>query len=338
MKLGPGARVGLGLLGTLLLPVVVVGLSVLAAVRFTALPSDVALRVGPTSVSKAELKLRVELLGALYGVRAPADPARQDEFRRASAQTIALGILFDQAAAQEGIVVDERAGRQALDDFVKQRFPDGQAGFVKLLSTVGASEQDVITELRRQRSIALLFQKVTAGTHAPVSDDEARRFYQAHLADFVEPERRHLRNIVVSTKPEADRIVAQVNAGADFAALARTSTLDQATQDAGGDLGWAYRSQLEPEFADTAFRLAPNVVSDPVRTQEGWDVLQVLEVQPSRQLTYEQVGARLKSDLVQQRGLDAWRSWSADRISAGHIEYADDYRPVNPNPLALEPR
>lgn len=78
------------------------------------------------------------------------------------------------------------------------------------------------------------------------------RIYLKH--EMVSPERRRLRNIVVDSERMALSIVERAARGADFARLAAEYSLDQSTNDKGGELGALTADQLDKEFATAAFR------------------------------------------------------------------------------------
>jgi parvulin-like peptidyl-prolyl isomerase len=89
----------------------------------------------------------------------------------------------------------------------------------------------------------------------------------------------HARHILVATQAEAENILAQLRAGADFDALARTYSLDISTRDHGGDLDFFPRGLLlSPELEEAAFALAPGQISDVVHSELlGYHIVQVLE-------------------------------------------------------------
>ncbi len=65
--------------------------------------------------------------------------------------------------------------------------------------------------------------------------------------------------------------------GDDFAVLARGNSDDKASALKGGDLGWVTPGALVPPFEEAMNRLTLNQVSDPVQTQFGWHIIQVIE-------------------------------------------------------------
>jgi peptidyl-prolyl cis-trans isomerase C len=327
------ATIAVGLVVTLLLPVVVVGLATLVAVRATALPDDAAFRIYGAAVTKTELKHRLAVLKALYGLAPPADPAGQDLFRRQSAQAVAFGMVLDRQAQEQGVGITGSAAKTLLAQFVDQKFQGGPSGFAQMLGEVGASEQDVLDEVKRQQNTGLLFDKVVRqeGHAGQVTGPQVQQYYDQHPAQFLQPEGRHLRHIVVPSEDDANQVVAQARGGADFAALAKQFSLDEATRDNGGDLGMLAQRQLEPVFGQPAFSTPSGGVFGPVETDKGWDIGQVLEVRPATQLTFDQVRNKLQANMQAGEELDYWRAWVNRQIGAADIEYADEYRPAKPD-------
>ena len=89
-------------------------------------------------------------------------------------------------------------------------------------------------------------------------------------------EKRHLRHILVANEQVANRLVAAVENGSDFMALARRYSLDVGTKLLGGDLDWVSPGAMEPEFSAAAFNIAePNGIAI-CKTRYGWHVIQYL--------------------------------------------------------------
>lgn len=89
----------------------------------------------------------------------------------------------------------------------------------------------------------------------------------------------HARHILVATEAEASDMLAQLQAGADFAGLTAAHSLDTSTREAGGDLGWfSQDGLLTPQLATVAFTLQPGQIAGPIVTSLGYHIIQVLEV------------------------------------------------------------
>jgi parvulin-like peptidyl-prolyl isomerase len=137
--------------------------------------------------------------------------------------------------------------------------------------------------------------------------------YRTKLSDAIRAEapttaeQVHARHILVATREEAESIVARLEAGEDFAALAAQLSQDTSNKDDGGDLGWFPRGQMVESFAEAAFALQPGETSDVVETEFGFHVVRVEEREADRPL---------ESAALQSAQDQAWEDWlAAQRLS-----------------------
>ena len=100
--------------------------------------------------------------------------------------------------------------------------------------------------------------------------------YQQRFASVEPVLEAHAAHILVEEEAKAKELKAQIDAGADFAAVAAENGTD-GTASRGGDLGWFTKEQMVPEFAEAAFALEPGTVSDPVQTPFGWHLIKLEE-------------------------------------------------------------
>ncbi|NIO72218.1 MAG: hypothetical protein GTN71_25130 [Anaerolineae bacterium] len=132
-------------------------------------------------------------------------------------------------------------------------------------------------------------------------------------------EQVHARHILVETEEEAQTVLARLEAGEDFASLAKELSTDESTREDGGDLGWFPRGVMVPEFEEAAFALQPGETSDIVQTSFGYHIILVEERDPDRELEPSFLERRrasaLSEWLEEQRQSEAVeRHWSSDKV------------------------
>lgn len=299
------------------------------------LPENAAFQYGERTVTVDELNAQVDLLRALYGVQAPTDPAKLAGFRRDAAKAYAVGLVLDDAAREQGMVIADKTARDTLTKFIADKVgegPEGYSAFIDTLAEGGTNEQAVIDELKRRLALAKLFDAVTEGT-PPVTDADTSAAFEKRKDQLGAPEQRKVSNIVVRTREEAERVLAELKGGAAFDDTARKVSLDGSTRTKGGALGYVAAEQLEQAYADAAFGVERGQLFGPVQSQHGWNVGTVTGIRPSRPADFETVRDALKQRLGEERVLDQWRSWLADRITNARVRYAEDYRPADPAAL-----
>jgi parvulin-like peptidyl-prolyl isomerase len=133
------------------------------------------------------------------------------------------------------------------------------------------------------------------------TDKQAAAYFEAHKADFEEACVSH---ILVATKAEADSLYAQLQAGADFATLAKSDSTDGSAAN-GGVLGCAPKGTYVPEFDSAVFAATPGVPTEPVQTQFGWHLILVGRFQDA---TFDSARQQVEQTLAKQAAayFDDW--------------------------------
>jgi peptidyl-prolyl cis-trans isomerase D len=145
----------------------------------------------------------------------------------------------------------------------------------------------------------------------PISDADLHAAYDKQKAQFEQPERRHAHHILISVdkgdaaaKKLAEDVLAQAKAGKDFGALAKQYSQDPGSAQNGGDLGWADRSSYVGPFADALFAMSPGEIRGPVKTEFGYHIIRLDEVQAGKTKSFEEARTQLESDLRKGRATD----------------------------------
>ncbi len=212
-----------------------------------------------------------------------ASPKGQEQLRRMRAQILEWMIeqvLIEQAAAGMGITVSDEEVQAAIAQLVQDA--GSQEVFQERLEQSGMTLQDLQVQLRAE----LLRARVLEHVQATVPE---------------RAEQVHARHVLVDTRERAEALLGQIQAGADFAQLARTYSQDESTRDAGGDLGWFPRGVLlAPEVEEVAFSLQAGQVGPVVQSQFGYHIVQTLERKQDEPISPEH------RQLLQDRAVRQW--------------------------------
>ena len=143
------------------------------------------------------------------------------------------------------------------------------------------------------------------------SEAELKQAYEAGKAGLQLPVRYRLSQIFLrlenprddeAVRKQAQALAKQAQASdADFAALAREHSQDAGTATKGGDTGLQALAQLLPEVRGVVPRLKVGAVSEPVQSAAGYHIIKLVEQQPARAATLEEVAPRLRQVLRAQR-------------------------------------
>jgi peptidyl-prolyl cis-trans isomerase C len=144
---------------------------------------------------------------------------------------------------------------------------------------------------------AYIRQQIEQGT----TEDKLRaRYDQLKEAEGFTQEEVHARHILVGSEKGAEEVIAELEGGAEFAALAEEHSVDPSARSNRGDLGFFRREQMVPEFAEAAFALEPGeYTKKPIQTQFGWHVIEVLD----RRLgtpSFEETEPRLRQEIARE--------------------------------------
>lgn len=171
--------------------------------------------------------------------------------------------------------------------------------FRQLLAANGFNEVKLETRVEEN----LLYQNWLAKVlgNVKVNDAEAELYYQQHKEDYLIPEKRVIRHILLMVPPDSNNaaeqeakaramvIIQQLKAGADFAQLAARYSDDQGSKNRGG-LYVFQRGQTDPAFEKAAFSLSPGqITAEPVRTLYGYHIIKVEEIIPAQQRSFSEV-------------------------------------------------
>jgi len=189
-------------------------------------------------------------------------------------------VFTEQAATAAGVVISDAEVDANMQEMIVEN--GGEELFRAKLSEWGETYEDAWREVRAQLIGMAMMQRVIEGV--PTTAE--------HI---------HARHILVDTSQEAERILAQLQAGADFAALARAYSQDTSTRESGGDLGFFPRGILvAPEVEEAAFALQPGQFSGVVTSVLGHHIVQVVERDPARSVNPESLR------LLQDRAVQEW--------------------------------
>ncbi|MDH5748519.1 MAG: peptidylprolyl isomerase [Rhodospirillales bacterium] len=129
-----------------------------------------------------------------------------------------------------------------------------------------------------------------------ISQEALQKRYQQAIKSTEAKELVRARHILLENEGQAKKVIEELNAGADFATLAKTkSTGPSASR--GGDLGYFAEGEMVPEFSKSAFSLKPGThTMAPVKTQFGWHVIKVEDRKPAQPKSFQDMENSLREE------------------------------------------
>ncbi|WP_158133258.1 peptidylprolyl isomerase [Vibrio navarrensis] len=223
------------------------------------------------------------------------------------------GKLFTQTRDIRSIVLnlDDFASKVTLsDDEIQQYYNDNKTHFTRPAQVKVAYIELNAQDLKKQIS---------------VSDEQAKQYYQEHLDKYSSEEQRRVAHILVEGDDEAkaQAILDELNAGADFAALAKEKSDDFASAENGGDLGWIERDVMDAAFEDAAFALQKTgETTGLVKSDFGYHIIKLEELREPESKPYEQVAEQIKQELSDQQAIDQFYDLQSE-LEKVAFEYPD---------------
>jgi parvulin-like peptidyl-prolyl isomerase len=295
------------------------------------IPADAVAVVDGTSITKASLDELLARAKKSYTAQQRTFPkAGTAEYRSLQNQAVAYLVQreeYAQEADELGLKVTDAQITEKLDEVKKQYFGNDQKKFLAGLKqqgyTVAALREDIQSQLVSEK----IYNDIT--NDVKISDADLEKYYDDNKANYSVAESRAVRHILVKTKAEADQIHAQLAGGADFAAIAKQSSLDPGSKDQGGKLTVS-RGQTVAPFDKAAFSLKTNELSEPVKTEFGYHIIQPLAAVKAGSVTpFADVKAQIRTQLTEERKNEAVNDWAADieKKYKGKVTYATGFEP-----------
>lgn len=265
--------------------------------QFDANRFDVVIRnMGMSSRMAFRELVRQELMLAqlrnAYEGTSFATPHEQQQLARLEKQSRDFAVIELGVDADAVTVSDEQ---------VEQYYTANQADFMSpeqvVLETLTLSRADFFNEVQiDEAAIQSLYQR-EIGTLA-----EQRR--ASHILFEIDGDE-------AAVLEQAREVKARLDAGEDFAALAREFSQDPGTVNNGGDLGYVERDSFDPDFEEALYALKENDVSEPVRSSFGYHLIKLTDLQsadvPSLESMRPRLEQELKSEQVASRFVEASR-------------------------------
>jgi len=155
-----------------------------------------------------------------------------------------------------------------------------------------------IKEAQEQVIRDAFVEKALAGK---VTDAKVKAKYDELVKNTPPQDEIRASHILVKDEATAKDVLAQLNKGGDFAALAKKYSIDP-TKDQGGDLGYFVRTAMVKEFGDAVFGMKKGEVSKaPVKTQFGYHIVKIVDRRPLQKPDFAKVKDQIKAQLTDEQ-------------------------------------
>jgi parvulin-like peptidyl-prolyl isomerase len=294
-------------------------------------PADAVAVVDGEEIAKSDYDALINQAKQSYKNQKREFPAAgSQEFqtlRNQAVQFLVQREQFEQEAADLDVEVTDAQVDARLKQIQEQYFGGDKAKYEKQLKEQGLSEKQVRNDIRAQIVSEKLFEQVTR--EVKVTDAQIQAYYEKNKEQYSQPESRDVRHILVKTKAKADELYAELQNGADFAALAKKHSTDTGSKANGGKLTISKGQTVAP-FDATAFSLKKGVISKPVKTEFGFHIIEALtEVKPAKTTPLKDVKESIRQQLLQTKKNETMTKWVDDlkKDYEDKVSYAAGFNP-----------
>ena len=296
------------------------------------------------------MKGRGVILAAAIAAVATATPAQEagDEANEAPVVDPVVAIVNGEALfASEIVLLYQSLGPEVARVAFSTLYAQLLEGSIqrKLVAALAAAEglpDDPAVALRIRFWTERILEEalVNRWVEETLTDDLVRAAYDQLLADRTQVEEVRASHILVETQAEAYAAIERLEAGENFADLARELSIGPSGQN-GGDLDYFQYEQVVPEFSDVAFALpVGEYTTEPVETQFGWHVIVVTDRRDVEPPTYEEIYQQLRqqegAELVDQFYAELMEGVEVVRFNFDGTPLVGDEPAVAPPPAEAE--
>jgi len=150
------------------------------------------------------------------------------------------------------------------------------------------------------------------GKDVVINEDDILKYYQENIATYTQPEKRRVSHILIefgddekAAKTQAEDLLARINKGEDFAALAKSFSADTLSGEKGGDLEWLEKGTIDENFDNAAFALTSvGQVSAVVKSTFGFHLIKLTDLKAAKVTPLTDVKDKLKAKLAKEKAQD----------------------------------
>jgi peptidyl-prolyl cis-trans isomerase C len=289
------------------------------------LPELVA-KIDTESISKTELEHAIKAVEARAGRSVPAEQ-RDRVYRQVLDELVNIRLIAHEGKARNITVADADVDTQIGK--IRQQFKtedEFKAALQQRSLTLDQVKAETRTEILVNKTLeAEILPKVS------VAQADLDAYYQANPDKFKAPEQVRASHILIpvnssmtdaqkaEARTQAEGILKRVQAGEDFATLAKQYSKDSSAQ-SGGDLNYFERGKMVPAFDQAAFALKTGDVSNVVETPFGFHIIKVTDHKEARTVPLAEVSDRLSNFLKQVKQQELTQSFIQQLHSKYKIE------------------
>jgi len=241
------------------------------------------------------------------------DDALREQYGTEVLETLITNKIVELEAKKEDVSVSEDTIQEEYEELAESY--GGEESLQAALEENGLTEQSVKDNIRMYQ-----LTKNVIATSVDISDEEVAQYFEDNKDSYGQKEEVVASHILLEDEATAKDVLAKIKAGEDFADLAKTYSIDTTTNEAGGEIGYISRGQMEEQFEEVAFGLEKGSISDIVQTSEGYHIIKVTDKVPAEEAVFEDIKDEVYATVLEERINEEYASWLAEKQEQYKIE------------------
>lgn len=257
----------------------------IAVFIFLSTRSDVVAKVGSESLTKDDLYT--------FFV---------DQNGEAALDTLITKNLINQEVEKEKINVTDKEINAELQELIDSY--GGEETFEQQLTASGLTQDDIKEDIEVNLKIEKLLEP-----QIEITEDEMKTYFDENKDSFAQKKQVKASHILVADEKTAKEVKEKLEKGEDFAELAKEYSTDTASAESGGDLGFFGEGTMVAEFEEAAFSMKVNDISDPVKTEHGYHIIKVTDIQEAAEANFDKSKEEIKGILLDEKMATEYPTW-----------------------------
>jgi len=225
--------------------------------------------------------------------------------------------LTKQAAQKHGIQVDQAEVDQAIENVKKKNNLD-DASLEAGLAAEGLTMAGYRAKLKDQITQSMLINRAVR-SKVIITDQDIKAYYKANEKRFLGLKKYRLRNILTRTRDQMNEVVARLDKGEDFSAVAKAFSMgSNASQ--GGDLGLFDIDSFSKEIKDAVTGLEKGQRTQVLQTGSAYQIIYVEDIVMEGSQTLDEAKDKIREILFRQQGEKQFKEWMKTLKKNAHIK------------------
>ena len=245
---------------------------------------------------------------------AELDKVLQSQYGQSVLDTLIINKIVEQEAEKLDIKLTDEEIEEEYKVYTESY--GGEDALKKALESLNMTTEDIKNDIR----IYLLTVKVMED-YVDLTEEDVKAYFEENKESFATPEQVEASHILVEDEATANEVIEKLNAGEDFAELAKEYSTDESNAAEGGALGFFGRGQMVEEFENAAFAMNVGEVSKtPVKTEHGYHIIKVTDKTEAAEADYETSKEEARELLLDQRVNEQYSAWVEEKMEEYDIE------------------